>query len=156
MKHILNGEQEGRFGEDKERFTKSEERLAEHEKDFSEILDVLTTALLADMERARWSGCPTVCADYEGHGFDFTVYVNREGTADILFATDANKDNPLLEESASDANKENQSLETFLKEELPTWGDLDEMCRQDEENSKSTLDEGFASWDDFFNYKQIH
>jgi hypothetical protein len=53
---------------------------------FTEILDVLTTALLADMERARWSGCPTVCADYEGHGFDFTVYVNREGTADILFA----------------------------------------------------------------------
>jgi hypothetical protein len=121
MKHTLNGEQEGRFGE---------------------ILDGLTTALLADMERARWSGCPTVCADYEGHGFDFTVYVNREGTADILFA--------------SDANKENQSLETFLKSELPTWGDLDEMCRQDEENAKSTLDEGFASWDDFFNYKQIH
>ena len=64
----------------------------------------------------------------QGHGFDFTVYVNREGTADILFATDANKDNPLLEESASDANKENQSLETFLKEELPTWGDLDECA----------------------------
>jgi hypothetical protein len=48
-----------------------------------EILDVLTTALLADMERARWSGCPTVCADYQGHGFDFTVYVNREGTAEV-------------------------------------------------------------------------
>ena len=142
MKHILNGEQEGRFGEDKERFTKSEERLAEHEKDFSEILDVLTTALLADMERARWSACPTVCADYQGHGFDFTVYVNREGTAEVQFA--------------SDVNKENRMLETFLKTELPTWGDLDEMCRQDEENAKSTLDEGFASWDDFFNYKQIH
>jgi len=128
MKHTLNGEQEGRLGE--------------QEGHFSEILDVLTTALLADMERARWSGCPTVCADYEGHGFVFTVYVNREGTADILFATDA--------------NKENRMLETFLKTELPTWGDLDEMCRQDEENAKSTLDEGFASWDDFFNYKQIH
>jgi hypothetical protein len=135
MKHTLNGEQEGRFGE-------GEKRLAEHEKDFTEILDVLTTALLADMERARWSGCPTVCADYEGHGFDFTVYVNREGTAEVQFA--------------SDVNKENRMLETFLKTELPTWGDLDEMCRQDEENAKSTLDEGFASWDDFFNYKQIH
>ena len=45
------------------------------------------------------------------------------------------------------------SVGTFLKSELPTWGDLDEMCRQDEENSKSTLDEGFASWDDFMNYK---
>jgi hypothetical protein len=132
MKHILNGEQEGRFTDPKRRFMDQEGR-------FTEILDVVTTALLADMERARWSGCPTVCADYEGHGFDFTVYVNREGTADILFATDANKDNPLLEE--------------FLKEELPTWGDLDEMCRQDEENAKSTLDEGFASWDDFMNYK---
>ena len=149
MKHTLNGEQEGRFTGPKMRFMAQEGR-------FTEILDVLTTALLADMKRARWSASPTVCADYEGHGFDFTVYVNREGTADILFATDANKDNPLLEESASDANKENQSLETFLKEELPTWGDLDEMCRQDEENAKSTLDEGFASWDDFFNYKQIH
>ena len=149
MKHTLNGEQEGRFTGPKRRFMAQEGR-------FTEILDVLTTALLADMKRARWSASPTVCADYEGHGFDFTVYVNREGTADILFATDANKDNPLLEESASDANKENQSLETFLKEELPTWGDLYEMCRQDEENAKSTLDEGFASWDDFFNYKQIH
>ncbi len=135
MKHTLNGEQEGRFTGPKRRFMAQEGR-------FTEILDVLTTALLADMKRARWSASPTVCADYEGHGFDFTVYVNREGTADILFA--------------SDANKENQSLETFLKEELPTWGDLDEMCRQDEENAKSTLDEGFASWDDFFNYKQIH
>ena len=109
---------------------------------FAEILDVVTTALLADMERARWSGCPTVCADYQGHGFDFTVFVNREGTAEVQFA--------------SDVNKENHLLETFLKTELPTWGDLYEMCRQDEENSKSTLDEGFASWDDFFNYKQIH
>ena len=109
---------------------------------FTEILDVVTTALLADMERARWSACPTVCADYEGHGFDFTVFVNREGTIEVQFASDVDKDNPLLEE--------------FLKEELPTWGDLDEMCRQDEENAKSTLDEGFASWDDFFNYKQIH
>jgi hypothetical protein len=142
MKHILNGEQEGRLGEDEECFTKSEANFAEHEKDFSDILDVLTTALLADMERARWSAFPTVCADYQGHGFDFTVYVNREGTAEVQFASDVDKDNPLLEE--------------FLKEELPTWGDLDEMCRQDEENSKSTLDEGFASWDDFFNYKQIH
>ena len=106
---------------------------------FTEILDVLTTALLADMKRARWSASPTVCADYEGHGFDFTVYVNREGTAEVQFA--------------SDVNKENRMLETFLKTELPTWGDLDEMCRQDEENSKSTLDEGFASWDDFMNYK---
>jgi hypothetical protein len=111
-------------------------------KAFGEILDGLTTALLADMERARWSDCPTVCADYQGHGFDFTVYVNREGTAEVQFA--------------SDVNKENRMLETFLKTELPTWGDLDEMCRQDEENAKSTLDEGFASWDDFFNYKQIH
>jgi hypothetical protein len=135
MKHTLNGEQEGRFTGPKKRFMDQEGR-------FTEILDVLTTALLADMERARWSGCPTVCADYEGNGFDFTVYVNREGTTDILFATDA--------------NKENRMLETFLKTELPTWGDLDEMCRQDEENAKSTLDEGFASWDDFFNYKQIH
>jgi hypothetical protein len=128
MKHTLNGEQEGRF--------------CGQEGHFSEILDVLTTALLADMERARWSGCPTVCADYQGHGFDFTVFVNREKTIEVQFATDA--------------NKENRMLETFLKSELPTWGDLDEMCRQDEENSKSTLDEGFASWDDFFNYKQIH
>ena len=135
MKHTLNGEQEGRFTGPKKRFMDQEGR-------FTEILDVLTTALLADMERARWSSCPTVCADYEGHGFDFTVFVNREGTTDILFATDA--------------NKENRMLETFLKTELPTWGDLDEMCRQDEENAKSTLDEGFASWDDFFNYKQIH
>jgi hypothetical protein len=149
MKHTLNGEQEGRFTGPKRRFMAQEGR-------FTEILDVLTTALLADMKRARWSASPTVCADYEGHGFDFTVYVNREGTADILFATDANKDNPLLEESASDANETNHLLETFLKEELPTWGDLYEMCRQDEENAKSTLDEGFASWDDFFNYKQIH
>ena len=146
MKHTLNGEQEGRLAKQEERFTKneerfakSEERLAEREANFSDILDVLTTALLADMERARWLGCPTVCADYEGHGFDFTVYVNREGTIEVQFASDVNKDNHLLE--------------TFLKSELPTWGDLDEMCRQDEENSKSTLDEGFASWDDFMNYK---
>jgi hypothetical protein len=131
MKHTLNGEQEGRFG-----------GVLWTKKGVLEILDVVTTALLADMERARWSGCPTVCADYEGHGFDFTVFVNREGTIEVQFASDANKENPLLE--------------TFLKSELPTWGDLDEMCRQDEENSKSTLDEGFASWDDFFNYKQIH
>jgi hypothetical protein len=75
MKHILNGEQEGRFTGPKRRFMDQEGR-------FAEILDVVTTALLADMERARWSGCPTVCADYQGHGFDFTVYVNREGTAD--------------------------------------------------------------------------
>jgi hypothetical protein len=109
MKHTLNGEQEGRFTGPKRRFMAQEGR-------FTEILDVLTTALLADMERARWSGCPTVCADYEGHGFDFTVYVNREGTADILFATDA-KDN-------AGGNKENRMLETFLKTELPTWGDL--------------------------------
>jgi hypothetical protein len=135
MKHTLNGEQEGRFTGPKRRFMDQEGR-------FAEILDVVTTALLADMERARWSGCPTVCADYQGHGFDFTVYVNREGTAEVQFA--------------SDVNKENHLLETFLKTELPTWGDLDEMCRQDEENAKSTLDEGFASWDDFFNYKQIH
>ena len=123
---------------------------------FTEILDVLTTALLADMERARWSGCPTVCADYEGHGFDFTVFVNREKTIEVQFATGANETNHLLEKSASDVNKDNHLLVEFLKTELPTWGDLDEMCRQDEENSKSTLDEGFASWDDFFNYKQIH
>ena len=135
MKHTLNGEQEGRFTGPKRRFMDQEGR-------FTEILDVVTTALLADMERARWSGCPTVCADYQGHGFDFTVFVNREGTAEVQFA--------------SDVNKENHLLETFLKTELPTWGDLDEMCRQDEENAKSTLDEGFASWDDFFNYKQIH
>jgi hypothetical protein len=101
MKHTLNGEQEGRFTGPKRRFMAQEGR-------FTEILDVLTTALLADMKRARWSASPTVCADYEGHGFDFTVYVNREGTADILFATDANKDNPLLEESASDANETNR------------------------------------------------
>jgi hypothetical protein len=104
MKHTLNGEQEGRFTGPKRRFAEPEEGR------FTEILDVLTTALLADMERARWSASPTVCADYEGHGFDFTVYVNREGTADILFATDANKDNPLLEESASDANKDQSSV----------------------------------------------
>ena len=121
MKHTLNGELE---------------------KCFSEILDYLTTALLSDMERSRWSDCPTVCADLEGYGFDCTVFVNREGTTDILFATDANKENPLLEE--------------FLKEELPSCGDLYEMCRQDDENSNSTLDEGFASWNDFFNFKQIH
>jgi hypothetical protein len=108
MKHTLNGEQEGRFGEDEERFTKSEERLAEHEKDFTDILDVLTTALLADMERARWSGCPTVCADYEGHGFDFTVFVNREGTAEV--------------QSASDVNETNHLLETFLKERVAHMG----------------------------------
>ena len=135
MKHTLNGEQEGRFTGPKRRFMAQEGR-------FTEILDVLTTALLADMKRARWSASPTVCADYEGHGFDFTVFVNREGTTEVQFA--------------SDVNKENRMLETFLKTELPTWGDLDEMCRQDEENAKSTLDEGFASWDDFFNYKQIH
>ena len=149
MKHILNGEQEGRFTGPKRRFMDQEGR-------FTEILDVVTTALLADMERARWSACPTVCADYEGHGFDFTVFVNREKTIEVQFATGANETNHLLEKSASDVNKDNHLLVEFLKTELPTWGDLDEMCRQDEENSKSTLDEGFASWDDFFNYKQIH
>ena len=58
------------FTKNEERFAKSEERPADAQKRiFRHPRAFLTTALLADMERAGWSGCPTVCADYEGHGF---------------------------------------------------------------------------------------
>ena len=91
-------------------------RFMAQEGRFTEILDVLTTALLADMKRARWSIASPRCA----RGLRrprFRLHSVREPRRNREHPVcHRRKKQSAAEESASDANETNHlHLETFLR-----------------------------------------